>query len=790
MYEQQQFTPIDCSALVAMLKAGNPVAMQEIYHNKQAIQSTALVLLDLYKQSGAQSIPGWDNVLESLMMLCDIVYNNFDGMDVIDDGIYDSLIIVYRKIFNKPHIGGAPVQVNLTTQLEPDDKIEGYHYPFATIDPAKAGETNTWLFYDNLKVLPPYNPAFYGQVDRSHYTPNRTSHQSVPHKYPKLVGTLEKCKFVLMSEAASYDLLNDPTVKIFERDFLSKHINMGIVNPYNIQLLLELKLDGMSVEADVTNVIQSARSRGDTDTDEAEDLSIVFSGYKFPYCPEMSESFGMKFECIITKANLIRLGQLKGRTYKNARNGVIGLVKSLDAQAFRDLVTLVPLETSLDIDPITEVQFMNQYYTKDVYLPYAVAQGDYNQVLYQVYRFVKEAEAMRDVMPYLYDGVVVHYVDPTIRQRLGRSAAVNNFSIAIKFNPMRKKSIFRGYTYTVGQDGRITPMAHYDPVEFLGGIHTKSSCHSYGRFRELQLCKGDVVELTYVNDVMPYLTKPYAGEYRGEYETAQPPEQFPVLCPFCGSQIVISDGGAGDLAICPNIHCPERQIGKVVNMLDKLSIKGFAEAAVRKLQIHSLPELIAVDPQRACNELGEANGKKLIDAIRQFTTTPMPDYRIVGAIGITGVAAETWKKILSVVHIQTIYQNVRQPINLAEMLQDIKGIGPKTANVIAGELPLYEEDLRFILTLPNLVVSYGAQKRISVRWTGVRDKELENKLNAIGIDANSKAGVTKSTNILVVPYAGFVSDKMKKISTGCLVVPYDDFARDYMQYLAAANTYS
>lgn len=787
MYQEQQFQIVDCSNMVSMLRNGNPAGIQEVYHNKQAIQATALALLDVYKKSNGQSVPGWDNVLDSLMQLCDIIYNNFDSMEVIDDGIYDGLAIIYRKTSPNPHIGGSPVPMQFTGNVEPEGKLDGAYYPFNVIDPEKAGDPSQWLFYHNLKKLPPFNPIFYGPRDREHYDKNQTNHLPVPHKYPKLVGTLEKCKFVLVSEAASYDLLDDPTVKIFERDFLYKHVQMGIVNPGFIELLIELKMDGMSVEADVTDKILSARSRGDTANEEADDLSVVFKDYKFPYCPEISDSFGMKFEAIITKQNLERLAKLKGRPYKNARNGVIGLIKSIDAQAYRDLITLVPLETSLDLDPVTEVQFMNRFYAKDVYLPYAVIRGDYNQVLYQVHRFVKEAEAIRDIMPYLYDGVVVHYTDPKIRQALGRVASVNQYSIAIKFNPMRKKTIFRGYTYTVGQDGRITPMIHYDPVEFLGAIHTKSSGHSYGRFRELQLCKGDVIEVTYVNDVMPYVTKPYQGQYVEEFGDTKYPEQFPTVCPFCGTPIEISDGGAGDLAICPNINCPERAVARVVNMLDKLGIKGFADAAVEKLQLKSFQEYLNLSPQKAIEALGQANGNKFIDERNRFVSTRLPDYRAIGSLGVTGVAAETWRKILRQIPVTSLPMLARTPLDLYHQLIQIKGIGPKTANVIMAELPLYQADIATLLQLPNIYPSYGEDKKVTVRWTGVRDPELEAKLMSMGIDASSKEGVTKNTNILVIPYPGFTSSKLSKIGAKTVVVPHDDFARDPTQYIVLAQ---
>src|SRR5699024_6986175 len=123
------------------------------------------------------------------------------------------------------------------------------------------------------------------------------------------------------------------------------------------EMIAELKYDGISVEADVTNKILSARSRGDANNDIAADLTPILGGYVFPNAPVIpdNEAFGMKFEAIITYADLDRMSKLRGKGYKNSRNGIIGLFGSSDAYDYRDLITLIPLATSIeDIDRVTE----------------------------------------------------------------------------------------------------------------------------------------------------------------------------------------------------------------------------------------------------------------------------------------------------------------------------------------------------------------------------------------------------------------------------------------------------
>ena len=769
---------LDYRSLYERLSHNDESALQEIYGHKVQYQEDAVNFLQAYKSNHPLTM---DDIscIDYMVKIANSIYDSFDAMTIMEDGVYDQIMVAYKNLMPNYQVGSIPLNLQYTgNQITEKEDLDGYYNPIQVVQ-----GTEDWLFGDELLKVPPFDLSYYPKnVDRSHYEKNEKKNYVIPHNYPKLVGTLDKCKFTLISEAAEVGADKDPTIKIFERDFLGHHVRAGYINTNHIRLLLELKMDGMSVEADVTNEVLSARSRGDTNLDIADDLTTVLKGYKFPHCPELDSSFGMKFEAIITKDNLERLSVLRNRPYKNARNAIIGLMGSLDAAAFQDLITLVPLETSLDVDPVSEINFMNKYFTKNVYLPYAVIEGDYTSVLFQVYKFVKEAEAMRPIANFLYDGVVVHYIDQNIRNALGRVNSVNQYSVAIKFNPMVKQTIFRGYTYSIGQNGIITPLAHYDPIEFLGTIHTKSSCHSYGRFKELALAPGDVVEVAYVNDVMPYLSRPYAS-YLGEFENPQPAIQFPLACPCCGAVVTFSEDQSS--AYCTNFYCPERVLARLTNMMDKLNFKGFAAMSIQKLKVNSFTELLNISNEDAIRLLGDGSGNNFIKAREVFLSTPIQDYRLIGALGFTNIATETWKKILSNVYIENLIRHHNNG-TLERILKGIRGIGPVTRKTIENEFKFYTRDIITILSMRNVIRTYG-RKEIIVRWTGCRDSDLESTLCALGIDANSKLSVTKNTNILVVPYTGYYSSKVSKLSNDAIVVPLDEFKNNFEYYLSTVK---
>ena len=730
------------------------------------------------------------NTLNNLIQISNILYNNTDRSILpLEDGVYDLLVEKLKQYMNYEISSPPIVFKNLnggdtSSSSYVDGELDDPLYP--AVDPNFISNS-LFINKEELLMEPKFDHNLYSQfrVVPTDITLSKMN-KSIPHKYPNLVGTLDKCKFVLNSEAAEKGVLNDPTVKTFERDFLGKHAVEGLFNPNGpIDLICELKNDGVSVEADVTDHIISARTRGDTDADVAGDLTPLLGGIKFPYAPHIpdEESFGMKFEAIITKQNLYTLCELRKIKYANCRVAIIGLLGSSDAYAYRNFITLVPLQTSLDIDRLTELEFMNKYYNMGVYNRYAVIHGqNYNDALFQVYRFVKEAEAIRDMIPYMYDGVVVSYLDKDIRERLGRKGAVNQYQIAIKFNALKRQTVLTGCSFTVGQNGVVTPMAHYLPVEFFGSIHEKSSLHSYARFKQLGLKQNDIIEIEYTNDVMPYATKVDCEQNR---RNTNPEIEFPSKCPSCGSRLFFTTRSA----TCMNMMCPDRQVSRMENMLRKLNIKDFSEQRVRLLGVYTLAELIEMtveNKETIYAVLGDANGQKLIDRIHDMFFNPIEDYKLFGALGFSNVSTETWRKILMKIPYQHILHQNQYAV--VDRLNRIKGIGATIAKTIVIEREYFTRDVDTVAAVGEIISTYiGMREYIytfQIRFTGCRDTELERVFDGYNkIDISGTAGVTKGTDILLVPYIGYTSTKMNKIGDKCKIVAIDEFKQNPFGYI-------
>jgi NAD-dependent DNA ligase len=710
--------------------------------------------------------------LVDLIGIGNILYNySTNEVLPIEDGIYDQLVVKLQNIdYDKFTPGAIPV-INTSDIHQylgvPINK--SMEKPFTIMDKHDA----LWLqeeawFPSILNYNVPINPMNY--IEKPFYLQNSNGYvtkriRDTTHNHPNLVGTLEKCKFVLTAQAKDLGVAEDSNTKIFERDFIAPLITNGIINNSCIEMIGTLKYDGVSIEADVNTEVISARTRGDTDQNIASDLTPILGGYRFPNAVELDKPIGMKFEAIVRYTDLARMNKIFGTNYINGRTAIIGILGSSDARKFKDFITLVPLQADFGPDApemsrLDEITFLNKYYATREYLRYTTFSGRYDNFMYMITSYVHEAEVMRQWSNFMYDGVVLEFADSAIRKKLGRKNSINQYAMAIKFNPLKKLTTFTGFSYTVGQNGQVTPMVHYQPVEFLGSIHTKSTASSLARFQSLDLYIGDTIEVTYVNDVMPYVTKPnLESNIENHKRKPRSEELFPTICPCCGTKLVIGPG----TATCPNLDCPDRARQRLSNMMAKLNIKDFSDAAIDTIGIAPFAKLMEMTVNDF-SELGPTNKMKLYHQLQNLKANRLPDYRIIGALGFTNIASKTWKLIFSKYPLIDLFNDLKNHEDVRGKLLDIKGIGDATVDTIVNEFDYFYNDLEYIISHYMYIPTYigNTDAKYIIRVSGFRDQLLMDVLNMIdGVDA-SDGSVTKSTTILLVPYVGYDSGNVKK----------------------------
>ena len=737
------------------------------------------------------NLSDWNTeILQSVKMILtisNILYNNTSRNTLLlDDGVYDLLLEKYR-MYNKDEfeVGAIPVRFDEDLLVHPKGGSNEVQVPWRIIEKAP----DMFFYNDFIRNDHEYDFRYDSIPPWSIRLNDNTANRNVPHLDLELTGTLDKCKFVLNKDAIDKGVFDDPKVKVFERDFIGSHLRMGLIDlETQLTMIMELKYDGISIVGKVKNgVLVSACTRGDTANDKSADLTPFLGGYIFPRATEIDEEINIQFEAIITNLSMNKL-QNMGLNYINGRNAIIGIAGRLDAAKFRDYVTLVPLKTDImdsdnpkwHLDRLVEIEFLNKYFAREVNLKYSIIQGDYVSILYQVNKYMQEAEYMRQFIPFMYDGIVVSYYGEEIRQELGRKNFINKYSMAIKFNPMAVDTVFLGYKYTIGMNGVITPMIYYRPVEFYGAVHDHSSGHSYARFKELALKPGDIIRVTYTNDVMPYVDK---LDIEANNSNPNHPVEFITNCPVCGCEISISQ--SQKQAICPNPNCHGRKVALMTNMVSKLGFVGFSTEYITDIientGIESLSDLLRLTAEDV-RFLGPNLSVAFYDKIREFLTKPIYDYNLMGAMGFTNIAAAKWKIILNKVSlVDIVYENGE---TLLPKLTGVKSIGKATAITIIQERMYHFKDLELILGMKNLIPTLNMTGGKKIRFTGIRDSELCKRLNDMGHDAG-EGTVTKDTDILVVPAEGHVSKKSQTAAKyGIPIIAYKDFVNNLDSYLS------
>ena len=714
----------------------------------ECISNTAWALIENPDHWDNESI----NIADTILRISNIAYNN-TSLDVLplDDGLYDQLLVIYKRYDPNYQVGAYPIHFDEQPQNEIVDKKV-----MCSIINKKDMDSNLYM-RELWKQNTPYNmirPRTMCITVRDPITKRLINTQ---HKYPELVGTLDKCKFVLNEEARQNGVFDKPSVQIFERDFIHDCLDRGVITPTERFMMIgELKYDGVSIEAEVCgDTIISALSRGDTADNVATDLTPIFGGYKFPHAKDVEKlkglKFGIKFEAVILYEDLYKLETLRYKQYKNCRNAIIGLLGASDAYKYIDYITLIPLSSSLEMDRVPELIFLNKYYNSGEYNRYSVFIGNYQEILFHIKQFTEAAENL--LFPYMIDGVVISFIDSDKIKKLGRVNSVNKWQMAIKFNPKEVRTTFLGYTYNIGKSGEVIPMAHFKPCEFIGAIHTKQTIHSYERFKELNLAIGEQIDVKYVNEVISYVTKPDTEFNR---TLGASPEKFITNCPYCGSSIVISPTGKS--AKCPNVKCHERQIMRMVDMLSRLGFKDFAEESVRAINLTSFKQLMTGIDMETLSILGPNISAQFMQYVNNLMITPINDYKIMSALSFDGMADEKWKLILNQYTIKELMGMDYD--TLCSAVKNINGIGPKVIEAIIEGRYIYDEDIKCALNL-NIIDYKGTANKPRVAFTGFRDSEYNQILINNGFDADDNYGVTKNIAALITNDLNSNSSKMR-----------------------------
>ena len=289
------------------------------------------------------------------------------------------------------------------------------------------------------------------------------------------------------------------------------------------------------------------------------------------------------------------------------------------------------------------------------------------------------------------------------------------------------------------------------------------------RFDSLELRKGDTVKVLY--DIIPYLVFDNDCKHNKDEKKIKAPHK----CPYCHEELEKNEDGIYSKCINPNCVC--RKKGAILNYLNKIGIDNCSYATVDTFYdnkfIYSIPDLYRLkDHYKELIQLdgfGEASINSILDSIDNHRV--IPDYQLLGAIGIDSVSTETFKLLLSYFPMDKLMKIAHKKDY--DILCEIPGIKEKKAKKIIHGLidkeAIIDDLMKYVtVTHPNI-----SKAKFSVAFTKVRDEDIEKEIARRGGEIHDQ--LKKDTTYLVVPNLSINSSKMEKAKKyGTKIVPIDD----------------
>jgi DNA ligase (NAD+) len=284
--------------------------------------------------------------------------------------------------------------------------------------------------------------------------------------------------------------------------------------------------------------------------------------------------------------------------------------------------------------------------------------------------------AAREELDYEVDGVVIKVDDVATGEALGATSRAYRWAYAYKFPPRTEETTVRDVTVQVGRTGRVTPVALLDPVDVGGVTVSRASLHNPDIVTELGVNVGDRVRIRRAGDVIPEVAEVLEKRSGGRY-------QLPDRCPVCDSPIERD----GPLAFCTGgLACRAQLLGSIEHYASRtgLDIEGLGPERIEQLADAGLLEEgvadtydLTVSALSSLEGWGVKSARNLLEELEVAKSPPLADF--LAALGIPEVGPTVARDLAR--HFLTLDAVLDAD---RDELQTVEGVGPETADRIAG----------------------------------------------------------------------------------------------------------
>jgi len=511
----------------------------------------------------------------------------------------------------------------------------------------------------------------------------------------------------------------------------------------NLQYYVEYKFDGLTLNLTYEGgrLVQAA-TRGDGIRGEAI-LAQAKTIHSVPREIPYKGLLEVQGECIMRLSTLEKYNASHPEApLKNARNAAAGALRNLDPSvtASRHLDAFF-----YQIGTIENAPYRSNGFQVSPFLGSGTGRIEIEQC-------IRKIEAERSSLDWLIDGVVIKIGDNALREQMGFTEKFPRWAVAFKFEAEEAVTKLLDVTWELGRTGKLTPLAHVEPVDFYGVTVRKATLNNLGDIQRKDVAIGCNVWIRRSNDVIPEIT----GR-AGEIQPGEKPIESPAACPACGSILV----RRGAHLFCMNRKtCRPQAVARIAHFASReaMDIEGLSEKTAGQLYdqagIRETADLYRLTPMDflMLDGFKEKKAANLSESLEKSKHCDLDAFLF--ALGIPNIGRKTARDLA---------QAFGSLENLKKATQEQLTALPDIGEVVAGSVTEYfsfPENLAMI----DAMLAAGVQPRepehagegvfsgMSIVVTGtlptLSRKQAEDLIRSCG--GNPAGSVSKKTAFVVV----------------------------------------
>lgn len=344
-----------------------------------------------------------------------------------------------------------------------------------------------------------------------------------------------------------------------------------------LQYYVEYKFDGLTLNLTYRDgqLVQAA-TRGNGVTGEAI-LPQAKTVHAVPLTIPYRGVLEVQGECIMRLSTLEKYNKTAKEPLKNARNAAAGALRNLDpaVTASRRLDAFFYQVGTIENPPYHSQPEMLSFLKENGFQISPYLGTPHNRE--EIEDCIRSIEKERNTLDFLIDGAVVKVGDFALREQMGFTEKFPRWAVAYKFEAEESVTTLRKVTWELGRTGKLTPLAHLDPVDFYGVTVRKATLNNWGDIQRKRVALGAPVWIRRSNDVIPEIM----GRV-GEPSAEEKPIERPSVCPACGSTLI----ERGAHLFCMNRQsCRPQAVARISHFAgrDAMDIEGLSEKTAAQL---------------------------------------------------------------------------------------------------------------------------------------------------------------------------------------------------------------